>query len=91
MKRKGWIKTVSRGKIVLTFEGVQRAEHLVRLHRLWELYLVVCLKVDEERVHHSAEEMEHILTPNLEERLTALLNHPQKDPHQKPIPRETFS
>ena len=87
LKREGWIDSASQGKVLLTPDGVKRAEHLVRLHRLWELYLVSCLKVDEERVHHSAEEMEHILTPSLEERLSELLNHPKKDPHQKPIPQ----
>lgn len=87
LKREGWIDIVSKGKILLTPDGVKRAQRLVRLHRLWELYLVSCLKVDEERVHHSAEEMEHILTPSLEERLSELLNHPKKDPHQKPIPQ----
>ncbi|MCB1083670.1 MAG: hypothetical protein KDK61_05130 [Simkania sp.] len=87
LKREGWIDTVSKGKILLTPDGVKPAQRLVRLHRLWELYLVSCLKVDEERVHHSAEEMEHILTPSLEESLSELLNHPKKDPHQKPIPQ----
>ncbi|MDN3508954.1 MAG: iron chelate uptake ABC transporter family permease subunit [Candidatus Neptunochlamydia sp.] len=90
LKREGWIDTVSKGRILLTPDGIKRAERLVRLHRLWELYLVSCLKVDEERVHHSAEEMEHILTPSLEERLSKLLNHPKKDPHQKPIPQGDF-
>ena len=74
----------------MTSDGIKRAEHLIRLHRLWELYLVSCLKVDEERVHHSAEEMEHIITPDLEDRLSALLNHPKRDPHQKPIPQGEY-
>ena len=87
LKREGWIVKSGEGKLLLTRDGISRAEHLVRLHRLWELYLVSCLKVDEERVHHNAEEMEHIITPDLEKRLTALLNHPKKDPHQKPIPQ----
>jgi manganese/zinc/iron transport system permease protein len=87
LKREGWITSIGKGKLLLTPDGIRRAEHLVRLHRLWELYLVSCLKVDQERVHHSAEEMEHILTPDLEERLTSLLNHPKEDPHQKPIPQ----
>ena len=87
LKREGWIVKSGEGKLLLTRDGISRAEHLVRLHRLWELYLVSCLKVDEERVHHNAEEMEHIITPDLEKRLTALLNYPKKDPHQKPIPQ----
>ena len=87
LKREGWIVKSGEGKLLLTPDGIRRAEHLVRLHRLWELYLVSCLKVDEERVHHNAEEMEHIITPDLEERLTFLLNHPKEDPHKKPIPQ----
>lgn len=90
LKREGWITPAAKGKILLTSDGIKRAERLVRLHRLWELYLASCLQVDEERVHHSAEEMEHILTPSLEKRLSTLLNHPQKDPHQKPIPQGEF-
>lgn len=87
LKREGWIVKSGEGKLLLTRDGIARAEHLVRLHRLWELYLVSCLKADEARVHYNAEEMEHIITPDLEKRLTSLLNHPQKDPHQKPIPQ----
>ena len=86
LKREGWVRSVH-GGFLLTPDGVKRASHLVRLHRLWELYLATCLDVDEERVHHSAEEMEHIITPELEERLTQLLDDPQRDPHQKPIPK----
>ena len=85
LKREGWVLRVPNG-FLLTTDGVNRAAYLIRLHRLWELYLATCLDVDEERVHHSAEEMEHIITPELERRLTKLLNDPQHDPHQKPIP-----
>ncbi|NGX51580.1 MAG: Manganese transport system membrane protein MntB [Chlamydiae bacterium] len=85
LKREGWLLRVPNG-FLLTPDGVNRAAYLIRLHRLWELYLATCLDVDEERVHHSAEEMEHIITPELERRLTKLLNDPQHDPHQKPIP-----
>jgi len=87
LQREGWVTKEGKGKVILTSDGLKKAEHLVRLHRLWELYLVSCLKADEERVHYSAEEMEHILTPNLETRLSELLNNPTIDPHQKPIPR----
>lgn len=87
LKREGWIRKQGKGEVLLTSDGVKKAEHLVRLHRLWELYLVSCLKADEQRVHYSAEEMEHILTPSLEARLSDLLNHPTTDPHQKPIPK----
>lgn len=87
LEREGWIVKQAKGKHLLTTDGIKRAERLVRLHRLWELYLFSCLEADEERVHYNAEEMEHIITPDLEERLSALLNHPKEDPHQKPIPQ----
>ena len=87
LQREGWIERRPKGHIALTPDGMKRATRLVRLHRLWELYLVSCLKVDEQRVHCSAEEMEHILTPELECQLTALLNNPSEDPHNKPIPQ----
>jgi len=86
LKREGWIRPVPSG-FLLTPDGVKRAAYLVRLHRLWELYLTSCLNASEERVHHSAEEMEHIITPELERQLTQLLDDPQHDPHNKPIPR----
>lgn len=70
----------------LTSRGQKRAAHLVRLHRLWEVYLVDYLGVGAERVHRSAEDMEHIITPELEAELTLLLNDPKWDPHHQPIP-----
>ena len=58
----------------------------IRLHRLWEVYLVDYLGQGVERVHRNAEEMEHILTPELEKELTILLQDPKRDPHHQPIP-----
>lgn len=81
MRFKGWIKNST-----LTPLGHVQAEKLIRLHRLWEVYLV---HMGQERavVHHSAEEMEHILTPEIEQQLQYLLRHPKEDPHHRPIPR----
>lgn len=70
----------------LTPLGTKRGARIVRLHRLWEVYLVHALGLNVERVHKSAEEMEHILTPELEKKLTELLDNPRHDPHQQPIP-----
>ena len=70
----------------LTPQGNIRANRIIRLHRLWELYLADYLGLKPERVHKSAEEMEHILTPELEKALTELLDNPKVDPHQQPIP-----
>jgi manganese/zinc/iron transport system permease protein len=84
--RKGWIEKMSSNKYHLTKSGMRRAAQIVRLHRLWEVYLADYLGVGAERVHRSAEEMEHIITPELEEELTVLLNDPKRDPHYQPIP-----
>jgi len=73
--------------ICLTEDGRIKAGAIVRLHRLWELYLTEQLGCHAERVHHCAEEMEHILTPELEERLTKVLADPKCDPHSQPIPQ----
>lgn len=81
----GWVFQDG-AKLFLTEDGKVKASAIVRLHRLWELYLTEQLGCQAERVHHSAEEMEHILTPALEERLTKLLEDPQRDPHKQPIP-----
>lgn len=78
-----------KGKSIrLTQLGAKRGGRIVRLHRLWEVYLVHSLGLKVERVHKSAEEMEHILTPELEKKLVELLDDPKQDPHHQPIPQE---
>ena len=85
LKRGGWLE--SRGMdYILSRDGAKKASSIVRLHRLWELYLASELGFLNEKVHLSAEEMEHILTPDLEARLTCLLANPKIDPHDQPIP-----
>lgn len=83
----GWINYTKKG-YCLTEEGTQLAARIVRLHRLWEVYLVDSLGIGAEKVHRSAEEMEHIITPELEKQLTLLLKNPKRDPHHQPIPSE---
>jgi manganese/zinc/iron transport system permease protein len=72
--------------IELTPLGLLYGRKLVRLHRLWELYLVEFCGVPKERVHPSAEEMEHRITPEIERELASLLHDPSLDPHKQPIP-----
>lgn len=86
LKGQGWIERSKRGGWQLTEPGRVWAAQIVRLHRLWELYLTDCLGMGVERVHRSAEEMEHIITPEIEERLTRILDNPTTDPHHQPIP-----
>lgn len=86
LSHSGWIEQSGRQLYKLTHDGVHRAAHIVRLHRLWELYLADYLGIGAERVHRSAEEMEHIITPEIEKDLTELLKDPKYDPHHQPIP-----
>lgn len=83
--RQGWLMK-ELGGYRLTADGKLRAAYIVRLHRLWEVYLVSEVGVARHRVHASAEEVEHILTPELEARLTKVLMDPKLDPHNQPIP-----
>jgi manganese/zinc/iron transport system permease protein len=81
--RKGWIDRNGH----LTSEGKEAAENIIRLHRLWEVYLVDYMGQKVEKVHRTAEELEHLMSPDLERQLSELLHDPQKDPHQQPIPK----
>jgi manganese/zinc/iron transport system permease protein len=83
----GWLQKSSSG-YRLTPEGRLWSARIVRLHRLWEVYLVDYMGMGVERVHRSAEEIEHIITPELERELTVLLRDPKRDPHHQPIPNE---
>lgn len=82
----GWLENTSKGHYKLTSDGYQWASRIIRLHRLWEVYLTECIGLGADKVHRNAEEMEHIITPQLEEELTLLLDNPKRDPHHQPIP-----
>jgi manganese/zinc/iron transport system permease protein len=74
--------------IKLTSKGISEAMRVVRLHRLWELYLNESMNIAPDHVHDSAEQLEHLITPELEALLEQRLNYPSVDPHQETIPRE---
>lgn len=76
------------GKWSLTSSGLKEGKRLVRIHRLWEIYLTTHLNIAPDHVHEDAESIEHIITPELEKELEKTLGYPQKDPHQKNIPYE---
>lgn len=84
----GWMEKPDKLSYRLTPKGKIWAAKIVRLHRLWEVYLANYVGIRHERVHRNAEEMEHIITPELEEELTLLLKDPQLDPHAQEIPRK---
>jgi manganese/zinc/iron transport system permease protein len=71
----------------LTPRGLAEAAEVVRKHRLWELYLTRRLELPSDHVHRDAEAMEHALSDEAVARLDALLGHPERDPHGRPIPR----
>jgi manganese/zinc/iron transport system permease protein len=71
-----------------TKEGYERGQRIVRLHRLWELYLTEYLRIAPDHVHDDAETMEHIITPEIEKQLEHRLQKPKYDPHQTEIPYE---
>lgn len=70
----------------LTSTGLIASKRVIKLHRLWEMYLNQKLKLAPDHVHNDAEAIEHIITPEIEKLLEKELNYPQKDPHQSTIP-----
>jgi DtxR family transcriptional regulator, Mn-dependent transcriptional regulator len=70
----------------LTDSGKRHAVELVRRHRLWEVFLVERLGFGWDEVHDLAEELEHLQSDKLTERLAAYLGNPRTDPHGDPIP-----
>ena len=72
--------------VKLTPEGKKLAVQIIRKHRLWEYFLVEKLQFGWEEVHEIAEELEHISSKKLIDRLDAYLDFPKADPHGDPIP-----
>jgi DtxR family Mn-dependent transcriptional regulator len=72
--------------VQLTDAGERLALEVIRHHRLLELYLAESLDVPWDRVHAEAEVLEHVLSEELEELISAKLGHPTVDPHGDPIP-----
>jgi manganese/zinc/iron transport system permease protein len=71
----------------LTPEGRRRAAEVVRNHRLWELYLANAAHFATDHVHEDAEEIEHVLGEETVRLLEARLQHAERDPHGRLIPR----
>lgn len=70
----------------LSEQGKKLALTIIRKHRLWEFFLVNKLSFGWDQVHDIAEEMEHISSSLLIEKLDAFLLYPKYDPHGDPIP-----
>ncbi len=72
----------------LTENGLLSAKMIVRKHRLWEVFLVEKLNFSWDEVHEIAEELEHIKSEKLINKLDEFLDFPAFDPHGDPIPDE---
>jgi DtxR family Mn-dependent transcriptional regulator len=82
----GLVQYEPRGGVRLTRGGERLALHVLRRHRLVELFLVKVLGLDWSEVHAEAEELEHAISDKVLDRIDALLGHPEADPHGDPIP-----
>jgi len=71
---------------MMTSKGRLEAGRIVRLHRLWEVYLQRYLHLEPDHVHEDADAIEHVITPELEKQLAAELGNPSTDPHLAVIP-----
>src|SRR3954453_15948840 len=82
----GLVEHVPYRGVMLTGRGMKVALEVLRHHRLLERYLAEELGVPWDRVHDEAEVLEHVLSEELEELISAKLGHPTTDPHGDPIP-----
>ena len=72
--------------VQLSDKGKNVATSIVRKHRLWECFLVDKLNFSWDEVHDIAEQLEHIQSEEMVDRLDAYLDYPSVDPHGDPIP-----
>ncbi|MEN1784274.1 MAG: metal-dependent transcriptional regulator [Bacteroidota bacterium] len=86
LAEKGLVTHVRYQGISLTPLGRKTALTIVRKHRLWEVFLVAKLNFKWDEVHEVAEQLEHIKSEKLIDRLDAMLDFPKYDPHGDPIP-----
>jgi DtxR family Mn-dependent transcriptional regulator len=70
----------------LTKEGEKIAKSIVRKHRLWEVFLVEKLGYSWDKIHDIAEQLEHIRSEEMIDKLDQFLDYPKLDPHGDPIP-----
>jgi len=66
--------------------GARLAGLVLRRHRLVELFLVQVMRMSWDEVHDEAEQLEHVVSDRLIERIDEMLGRPTHDPHGDPIP-----
>lgn len=82
----GLVDYAPRIGVQLTAPGRKLALHVLRRHRLIEQFLVEVLGFDWSEVHDEAEQLEHVVSDLLLDRMDQYLGHPTEDPHGDPIP-----
>jgi len=83
---KGLVSYIKYQGVSLTEDGMYAALMIVRKHRLWEVFLLEKLDFSWDEVHDVAEQLEHIVSDKLIDKLDAFLGFPTEDPHGDPIP-----
>lgn len=86
LTKNGWINYLKYKPIRLSKKGNKAAALIIRKHRLTEMFLVQIMGFGWEEVHMIAEEMEHLKSAELFDRMDDILGHPTVDPHGSPIP-----
>ncbi|RXK48179.1 metal-dependent transcriptional regulator [Aquirufa rosea] len=88
LAEKGWVNYQKYQGVRLTNEGEKIALSIVRKHRLWEVFLVDKMGFNWDEVHDIAEQLEHIESEALINKLDEFLDFPKTDPHGDPIPNK---
>jgi len=86
LQEKKLIKYKKYQGVSLTKKGRKNATNILRKHRLWETFLVNTLNFSWDEVHIIAEQLEHIQSEKLIDKLDDFLEKPKFDPHGDPIP-----
>lgn len=86
LAEKGLVDYVKYQGVSLTDLGTRTALSIIRKHRLWEVFLVNKLDFSWDEVHEVAEQLEHIKSEKLIDKIDELLEFPKYDPHGDPIP-----
>lgn len=86
LNSKKLVKILADKTIQLTENGKKNALLIIRKHRLWEVFLTEKLKYAWNEVHELAEQLEHVESEDMIDRLEAFLEYPAFDPHGDPIP-----
>jgi len=85
-KKNGDLDAQHAGEVRLTEFGARRARDVVRRHRLAERLFTDTFAIEDAEAHQQACRFEHIITPELDQRICSFLGHPKTCPHGNPIP-----